>query len=76
MQFSCVSCSVSYLLHPQRLNSLDGLLKVFAWAVLSPLRIWLSLRKDPKNSKTSLQGNLVVILVIKMLPPFHKHLML
>lgn len=67
---------VPYFLHPQRLNSLAGLLKVFSWAVLSPLGIWLSLRKDAKTFETSLQGNLVVTLVMKMLPACHKDLTL
>lgn len=49
IQSPCDSCSESILLHPQGLDSLAGLLKVFAWTVLSPLGIWLSLMKDAKN---------------------------
>jgi len=32
--------------------------------------------KDVKNFETSLQGNMVITLVMKMLPPLHKDLML
>lgn len=35
----------------------------------------MSLRKDVKDFENSLQGNLMVTLVMKMLPPLHKDLM-